>query len=122
MGYLNQDQDVVRPWIKESPQRWMSPHRKDKDTPVRVKVANKMSKLVARGYIREGVILVLAPFLSVSKVTEDICMVLDTTVSRLNDYLWATNFMLPPMDILLMMVGPNTHMINLDVGEMFYNF
>ena len=49
-------------------------------------------------------------------------MVFDATVSGLNDYLWDTNFMLPSMGSLIIMVGPDKHMVNIDVGEMFYNF
>ena len=72
----------------------MRPQRRDKDTSVSLKVANKIRKLVARGYITEGVILVPTSFFYVPKVTEDICMVFDSTVSRVNDYPWAPKFML----------------------------
>ena len=57
-----------------------------------------------------------------SKLTEEINMVLDTTVRRLNSYLWDKKIMLPSMGSLLIMVGPDTYMVNLDVGYMFYNF
>ena len=49
-------------------------------------------------------------------------MVFDATVRNLNDFLWGLEFMLPPMGSLLIMVGPKTHMVDLDSGEMFYNF
>ena len=49
-------------------------------------------------------------------------MVFDATVSGLNDYLRDTKFMLPSMGSLIIMVGPDKHMVNIDVGEMFYNF
>ena len=75
-----------------------------------------------RGYITEGVILTLTSFFSMSKLTEEINMVLDTTVRRLNSYLWDKKIMLPSMGSLLIMVGPDTYMVNLDVGYMFYNF
>ena len=81
-----------------------------------------MSKLVARGYITEGVILALTYLLSVPKVTDDIRMVFDATMSGINDSLWDSKCMLPSMGIFLMMVGSETHMFDLDVGEMFYNF
>ena len=54
--------------------------------------------------------------------TQDIHMVSNASVSRLNDFLWDPNFMLLSMRSLLMMVGPKTHMVDLDVGKMFYNF
>ena len=46
-------------------------------------------------------------------------MVFDTTVSRINDYLWDPNFMLLSMGTLLMMVVKEMHMVDLDVGDMF---
>ena len=49
-------------------------------------------------------------------------MLFDSTVSGLNDYLWDPNFMFPSTGSLLMMVGPETHMVNLNIGEIFYNF
>ena len=49
-------------------------------------------------------------------------MVLDATLSGLNDSLWYPNFMLLPMGSLIMIVVPKMHMVNIDVWEMFYNF
>ena len=40
----------------------------------------------------------------------------DSTVSSINDSLWDPKFMLPPMVGLLIMVGTNIHMFNLDLG------
>ena len=48
-------------------------------------------------------------------------MVFDTTVSRINDSLWDPKFMLLSVGSLLMIVGLEMHMVNLDVGEIFYN-
>ena len=62
----------------------MRPQRKEKDPYERIKVHNKMSKLVSRGYINEGVILILMSLFSVPKTTEDISIVFDTTLSRNN--------------------------------------
>ena len=61
-------------------------------------------------------LLYLTSLLSVTKVTEDIRMVFDGTVSVINNYLRAPNFILPSMGIFIMMVVPETHMVNLDVG------
>ena len=68
------------------------------------------------------VILALTSFFSVPKGTYDIRMVFDATLSGLNNYLWDPNFMLPSMGSLLMIVGPETYMVDLDFGEMFYKF
>ena len=81
-----------------------------------------MSKLVARGYITEGVILSLKYFFSVPKVTDDIRMVFNVTVSGLNDSLWDPNLILPSMGSFRMMACPETHVVDLDVGEMFITF
>ena len=43
-------------------------------------------------------------------------MVFEATVSGFNGSLWYPKFMLPSMGSLLMMVGPKTHMVDLDVG------
>ena len=81
-----------------------------------------MNKLVARGYITEEVILALTSFFSVPKGTDYIHMVFGATVIVLNNSLWSAKFMLPSMVSLFMMVGMETHMVNLDVVGMFYNF
>ena len=65
------------------------PQRRDNDYSVSLKVDNKTSKLVARGYISEGVILALTSLFYVPKGKYDIRMVFDATVSGLNNYLWA---------------------------------
>ena len=122
MGYLVQSRDGVSHWIKEAPPRWMRPQRREENPSVSLKVGNKTSKLVARSYITEGVILANTSFFSVPNGTDNICMVFDATASRLNGSLWAPNFMLSSIGSLLMMVVPETHMDDLDVGEMFYNF
>ena len=81
-----------------------------------------MIKLCARRYITKGVILVLTSFFYMTKVTYYILMVFDATVIRLNNSMWAPKSMLPSMGRFIIMVGPETHMVNIDVGEKFYNF
>ena len=122
MGYLVQARYVVSSCIKETPPRWMRPQRRENDLYVSLKVTNNTSKLVARGYITEGVIFALTYLFSVPKGTYDIRMVFDANVIGLNDYLWDLNFMLPSMVILPIMLGPEMHIVNIDLGEMFYNF
>ena len=100
----------------------MRPQKQDNDPSVSLKAAKKMSNVFARGYITEGGILELTYLFSVPKGTYDIRTVFDETVSRLRDSLWDTNFMFLSIRSLLMMVGLETHMVDLDVGEMFYNF
>ena len=100
----------------------MMPQRQENDPSVSLNVANKMRKLVSRGYITEVFILALKSFFSLPKGTYYISMVFDTTVSGLNYYLWSPKFMLPSMGSLLMIVGLETQMFNINVGEVFYNF
>ena len=100
----------------------MRTQKKEKDPYVKLKADINMNKLVARRCIMEGVIFALTPFFSVPKGTEDIHMVFNATISGLNNYLWYPKFMLPSTGTFLMTVDPKTHMIDLDVGEMFYNF
>ena len=94
----------------------MRPQGHENYPSLRLKTANKIGKLVDRSYITEGVILALTSFFYVTKGTDDIRMVFDATLSGLNNSLWDTNSMLPSMGSLVMMVGPETHMINMDVG------
>ena len=98
-------------------------HQRQKKDPVVSKgLADKLSKLVLMGYIPGGMVLVFTSFLYVPKGMFCICMVFDTTMIGLNDSLLYPNFMLPVIGRLIMMVVPDTHMVDIDVGEMFYNF
>ena len=75
-----------------------------------------MRKLVFRGYITEGVILVLTSFFSVTRLTGGILTVFDATVNGLNDSMWDPECMFLSMGSLIMIVGPETHMVNIYVG------
>ena len=75
-----------------------------------------MRELVARGYITEGIILALTSLFYVPKGTDDIGTVFDATVSGIKNSLWDPNVMLPSTGSLIMMVGPDTHMVDIYVG------
>ena len=49
-------------------------------------------------------------------------MVFDTTMIGLNDSLGDLTFTIPFMGILVMMVGPEMHMVDLEFRYMLYNF
>ena len=100
----------------------MRPQRLKNYSYIILRVANTKRKLVTRGYITKGVIPVLISFFYVFKGKNYIRMVFHATVSGLNDSLWDTNFILPSMGSLLMMVVRKTHVVNLYVWEIFYNF
>ena len=74
-----------------------------------------MRKLVTKGYITEGVILGMTSLFFVLKRIDDIRMVFDATLSGLNNYLWDPNFMLLSMSSLLVIVGQDTHMVDIYV-------
>ena len=86
------------------------------------KVYVKMRKLMLRVYLTEFMVLALASLFAVPKGTEDTQMVFDANLYRLNRALWDPNCMLSVMGSLIIMVGSETHMLDLYVGEMFYNF
>jgi hypothetical protein len=64
----------------------------------------------------------LTQFFKVSKGEFDIRMVYNGTSSGLNDWLWVPLFPLPTITTLARAVEVDTHMGDLDVGEMFLNF
>ena len=41
---------------------------------------------------------------------------------KLNDSFWYPNFILPVMGSFLVVVVPETYMVDLEVGYVFYNF
>ena len=49
-------------------------------------------------------------------------MVFDETMNVLKEAILAPNFMLPLVVILIVMMGPDIHMEELDVIDMFWNF
>ena len=67
-----------------------------------------MIKLVARGYITEGLILLLTYLFSIPKVTKYIHILFDATVRGSKTYVAINRH-------FLMMMGLKTHMVDLDV-------
>ena len=116
VGYLVQSWYWVGLWIKESLPIWMRPQRRDNGPFVSLKVDKNMNKLVSRGYITKVVIIVLTSFFSLPLGIDDSRMMFDATVSVLNGSLWDPNFMLPSMGSFIMIVGPETHVVDLDIG------
>ena len=68
-----------------------------------------------KGYLSGGLIPDLDYFLEVSKGVEGICMVIDNTMSGMNEEVWGTNVLLPVVGITLIMVDLDTHMVDLDM-------
>jgi hypothetical protein len=82
----------------------------------------KLAKVRDRRYITPGFVKLLMSFFSVPKGDDDVHMVYDGTVSRLNDLIWVPRFILPTFEAHLRAVDEGTHMANADVGECFLHF
>ena len=67
----------------------------------------------------EGVILTMTYLFYVPKGAEYIRMLFGAALGGINDSLWDSKSTLLSMGSLLMIVGSETHMVDLDVGEMF---
>ena len=80
------------------------------------RMAKKLRKLVFMYHMEGGVVLALNFSFSVPKVTDDMHVVFDSNIIRINDSLWSPNFILKVMGSLLTMVGLETNMVDLDVG------
>jgi hypothetical protein len=82
----------------------------------------KLDKVRKQRYIGEVFIRSLTAFFAVPKGPEDIRMVYDGTVSGLNDAIWVPRFVLPTIETHLRLVGEDTCMADVDVGDCFLNF
>ena len=92
------------------------------DTNVRKRMTTKLAKVRNRGYVAPGFVKSLIRFFAVPKGMDDIRMVYDGTASHFNDAVWVPTFGLPTIATLLRGTGPNTWMVDLDIGDMFLNF
>ena len=89
---------------------------------VRSLVADKISKVLERGYIRPGPVSNLTDFFPVPKGENDVRIVYNGSSSGLNKAIWAPNFMLPTAETALRSLSYSSFMVDLDLGEMFLNF
>ena len=71
--------------------------------------------MVLRGYMKGSVIMALTYFFSVSKLTYEVRMFFYATLSGINSSLWDTNFILTVMGNFFMLVGPETHMVEIHI-------
>ena len=74
-----------------------------------------------RAYIASGYVASLTGSFAVPKA-DDIRLVYDATKSKLNEALWAPNFMLPDIDSVLNNCTLNSWFGDIDLGEMFLNY
>ena len=89
---------------------------------MRIKMKEKLRKVMDRKYISKGVVRSLINCFAVEKGSDDIRLVYDGTKSKLNASVFAPNFYLPFLDSVLMCVNVDSWLVDLDLGEMFLNY
>jgi hypothetical protein len=109
-------------YVIEDLPRYKRPQPQEKHPEIRKKVAEKLESVRSKKYIDKGEVLSLTSYFWVAKGDSDIRMVYDASRSGLNQALWAPNFGLPTVDMLVRGVHESTWMGDLDIGEMFLNF
>ena len=97
-------------------QRWPS------DPIIKQKMIDKWLNIIKRSYVQPGAVISLTGSFPVAKGSSDIRMVYDASKCRLNEQIWAPNFMLPTIDMTLRHVDKSAWFGDIDLGEMFLNF
>ena len=103
------------PRYRES-QRW--PREEDQ----REAMIKKWLKVVDRGYVKAGQVASLTGSFAVPKGSGDIRMVYDASKCGLNEVLWAPNFLLPTIDMVVRQANEGSWFGDIDLGEQFLNF
>lgn len=111
--------DGYEPYIEGKLPRYLRPQAQESDPQVRAKVRAKLETVRNRQYVAKGKVLSLTSYFSVPKGDSDVRMVYDATRSNLNACLWAPNFGMPTVEILLRGINEESWMGDLDIGEMF---
>jgi hypothetical protein len=109
-------------WLPDKQPTSKRPQPPVHDKEVRKQMTAKLQKVRRRGYVRSGFVRSLIRFFAVPKGNTDIRMVYDGTASGFNDSVFVPTFGLPTVETLLRGTGPNTWMVDLDIGDMFLNF
>jgi hypothetical protein len=108
-------------WLNPPPTN-KRPQPAETDAVVREKVAEKLATVRAKRYILPGHVENLTSYFSVPKGDSDIRVVYDATRSGLNACIWVPSFSLPGSEAILDMMDTDSFMMDMDLGEMFYNF
>lgn len=114
--------DGYMPYVLGELPAFKRPQPDETNADIRNKVAAKLQNVRDKQYITKGEVYSLTSYFCVPKGESDIRMVYDTTKSGLNKSLWAPNFGLPTVDVLVRNVSEQSWMGDLDIGEMFLNF
>lgn len=91
----------------------------------RKRLAEKLGKVISRGYIKlvpKSEVESFMEFFAVPKGEDDIRIVYNGTRCGLTPALWAQKFWLPNADTVLRMMHYNYALGDLDAGEMFLNY
>lgn len=114
--------DGYRPYFVHESPAYKRPQPYECQAEMRNKVTEKLSTVRDKLYITKGEVQSLTSYFWVPKGASDIRMVYDASRSGLNQALWAPNFVLPTVDMLVRGVQESTWMGDLDISEMFLNF
>ena len=109
-------------WWLTSPPNNKRPQPPERDPVIRDKVSEKLRTVRSKGYIVPGKVLNLTSYFAVPKGDSDIRVVYDATRSGLNSCIWVPSFSLPGAEAVLDMMDTSSYMMDMDLGEMFYNF
>ena len=114
--------DGVPVFVEGRLPRYRRKQRLPKETYMKERMIDKLTKVTQRKYVEPGSVLSLINCFAVPKGQEDIRLVYDGTKSGLNAAVWAPNFFMPSPDSALMWVDSLFWFADLDLGEMFLNY
>jgi hypothetical protein len=109
-------------WLPNKQPKSKRPQPPVHDKDINKLMTAKLQKVRKRGYVRQGFVKSLIRYFAVPKGNTDIRMVYDGTASGFNDSVFVPTFGLPTVETLLRGTGPDTWMVDLDIGDMFLNF
>jgi hypothetical protein len=115
-------QDSIPVWTLGKKPNYRIPQSAPKSTDTRDNVQAKISKLRDQGYIEKGFVKSLTSYFPVPKAIFDIRMVYDATKCGLNELVWAPNFFIPSVELMVDLLDSKSWMADIDLGEMFLNF
>jgi hypothetical protein len=114
--------DGLKVYFQKDPPRYRTAQQDVANKGIKKKIKEKLAKVRKKGYIAPGFVESLTAFFGVPKGDDDIRLVYDGSVSRLNLTIWVPRFFLPTIRTHLRAVDENTYMADVDIGEMFLNF
>jgi hypothetical protein len=114
--------DGAKVFIEKELPRCTTRQTKSKNDSMNQIMKTKLKNVRDKGYIAPGHVQSVTSFFGVEKDKVDIRMVYNGTSSGLNEAVWAPWFCLPTVENHLRAVQPGTHMIDIDLTEMFLNF